>query len=229
MLQHLSDPLHLFGVVLEAEAKLDLSARLIAPDDVFPVSDLNHLSLQRRSNHLAGQMAAKTLLQKVYALPFHAITIHYYPSGAPYAEAQGTCYDISISHIAAHGAAALSLAQDKSIGIDLVRRRAMALDGLIEKTLDAVEQQLITDHLTDFFSLWALKEAALKTWQVGMRVAIWDVHVRIAGTKFHIEAPGFSSLCGTTLDLNSQIVLGVVWGQAPLEARWQPRGLHMGC
>jgi phosphopantetheinyl transferase len=230
--QQQSDQVHIFGVVLDSEVKLVIDEALSIPEQWFTTSDrlaFNQFPPHRRNTRLAGQAAVKQLLHKIYALPPQSTVIKHYPSGAPYAEVGGRCYDISVSHLAGYGAAALSLKPDDRVGIDLVQRRVMDLEGLIDKTLDSVEQGLIRDHKTDFFSLWALKEAALKTWQVGMRVPIWDVHVRTMGRLHQIEADGFTPLCGTTIDLSSQLVLGVTWGAVASAARWVPRGLHMGC
>lgn len=232
MVHHQPEQLHVFGVILDTDVELVFASVVDNYENWLTATEyeqINQLPPHRRRSRLAGQLAAKQLLHRIYALPPHTTCIQHYPSGAPYGQAAEHCYDLSISHSAAWGAAALSLHPAYRVGIDLVKKRAIHyLDDLVAKTLDSSEQKLLAEHQTDFFALWALKEAALKTWLVGMRLPIWDVHVRALNGVYQIEADGFPPLFGKIMELSPQVVSGITWGIAPPGAEWLPRGLHMG-
>ena len=64
-------------------------------------------------------------------------------------------------------------------GVDMIEDRGQRISDLMLRVTTGAEREWLMggDVRSRFFDLWALKEAALKTWGVGMRLAPWDVEV----------------------------------------------------
>lgn len=132
---------------------------------------------QRRKKWLLGRWAAKRLLAEATGAAPARLAVLNEPSGAPYAELDGTRVPLclSISHRGDLGLAALAAAPRVPLGADLET---------IEPRDPALARQFFTDAeiaaaTTDLLvaRTWSAKEAVLKALGVGLRVDTRSVEI----------------------------------------------------
>jgi phosphopantetheinyl transferase len=200
---------------------------------------ISQLSDGKRINRVLGHMAAKKVLVQLLGVSPHDITINHHPSGTPFAQVMKMAYPVSLSHVQRCGAAMTAAEPNCHIGIDIAYDHGRDIANLIERIATPEEREWLFAGETRrrFFELWSLKEAALKAWGVGMRVAPWEVEVTFQQGGTTTIAPiamDYPELRGTIVHVpDTALVVGTAWSDGPDARVWaacrQPRGLHIGC
>lgn len=203
---------------------------------------LDRLPVSRRMNRITGHAAAKKSLSNVLGITPREITIDHYPSGTPFALVNDDNYPVSLTHMQGYGAALVSQQTNHFLGIDIVYDRGYEIADLMQRVSTPQEQNwlLSGEKRRRFFELWALKEAALKAWGVGMRIAPWEVEVTCpiqaeSVTTIQCLSADLPDLCGTLLPGVEPFIIAISWSdcivdhRSILQAYQQPRGLHLGC
>jgi phosphopantetheinyl transferase len=226
-----SQPVRFWGGRI-GNGQLQTMFDLVQPYDVaweadFPAA----LPAHRRRSRALGQVAVRDCLAPILGVT--RVDFGHYPNGAPHISGDGQEIRLSLSHTRNMVAVLLADDPDTLIGIDIAHNRGKNFADLMERVLTKKECDWLQQD-ADFYHLWTLKEAALKAWGVGMRLAPWEVEILLEENPLRIvsRVGDFPPLYGATYFLPADIYLAFAWITHPnhtREAFFRPRALHLGC
>jgi phosphopantetheinyl transferase len=142
-------------------------------------------------------------------------------------------YRFSLSHAGKRGVLMVAPV-GCCIGIDLHHNTGRNYDKLIERVVRKSEAVFLRFGICGFDILWALKEAALKAWGIGMRVAPWDVEVQLDKHQImihNLEQTSLPPLYGGVFSVAKDYTVGYAWlfdGYEQIKENFfVPRPLHL--
>ncbi len=143
------------------------------------ISTLNRFkALKKQTEWMAGRYLLKQMVHKFF-MSGHAlknINIHYQDLGAPFVGNHPNIA-VSLSHSHAYTAAACSVNQGQTIGIDIEKISTKPDKGFLKIAFTQNERQHLAEDAARIFRHWTIKEAYLKYIKKGFNESLHKVEV----------------------------------------------------